>query len=254
MSRAIALAYGIVCYALFFGTFLYAIGFLGNVGVPKSIDSGTQGPLGAALLVNALLLGVFAIQHSVMARPGFKQWWTRFVPREVERSTYVLFSSAAFILLFWLWQPIATPIWSLTDEVARGVVQGLFFGGVALVLYSTCLIDHFDLFGLRQVVLHWKGAPYSDKRFVTPSLYKFIRHPLYVGWFVTFWATPDMSLGHLFMAIGTTAYVLVAIVFEERDLSNALGDDYRAYRARTPMFIPRVGASSSRGSQAAESA
>lgn len=254
MSRVTALAYGTLSYVLFFGTFLYAIGFLGNIVVPKTIDSGVAGPLGTAVLVNALLLGVFAIQHSVMARPGFKKWWTRFVPTVVERSTYVLFSSLAFILLFWIWQPMTAPIWSLTDEVARDAMQGLFFFGVGLVLYATCLIDHFDLFGLRQVVLHWKGEPYSEKRFVTPSLYKHIRHPLYVGWFITFWATPQMTLGHLLMAIGTTAYILVAIIFEERDLSNALGADYRAYRAQTPMFIPRVGARGDRDTQAVETA
>ena len=254
MSRITALAYGTLSYVLFFGTFLYAIGFLGNIVVPKSIDSGVAGPLGTAVLVNALLLGVFAIQHSVMARPGFKKWWTRFVPTVIERSTYVLFSSLAFILLFWLWQPMTAPIWSLTDEVARGAMQGLFFCGVGLVLYATCLIDHFDLFGLRQVVLHWKGQAYSEKRFVTPSLYKHIRHPLYVGWFITFWATPDMTLGHLLMAIGTTGYILIAIIFEERDLSDALGADYRAYRSQTPMFIPRVSARGDRDSQAVETA
>lgn len=238
MNRFAALLYGIVCYVAFFGTFLYAVGFLGNSVVPKSIDSGPAGSALAGLAINLGLLALFALQHSVMARIGFKQWWTRFVPRPVERATYVLASSVAFILLFAFWQPMPTPVFTLESEGLRALAIGVFLLGVATVLYSTFLIDHFDLFGLRQVLLYFRGRPYSEKRFVTPGPYRHIRHPLYVGWFVTFWATPDMTLGHLLIATVTTAYILVAIVFEERDLEVVLGDDYRAYRERTPMFVP----------------
>jgi protein-S-isoprenylcysteine O-methyltransferase Ste14 len=239
MQRFAALLYGIVSYAIFFGTFLYAVGFLGNGVVPKTIDSGVAANPLVAVAINLGLLTVFALQHSVMARIGFKRWWTRFVPQEVERSTYVLASSLAFIALFAFWQPLPAPVFTVENEVLRAVVTGVFFLGVGTVLYATFLIDHFDLFGLRQVVLYFRGRPYTDKHFVTPSLYKHIRHPLYVGWFLTFWATPDMTVGHLLMASITTAYILVAIVFEERDLDELLGDEYRAYRERTPKFFPR---------------
>jgi protein-S-isoprenylcysteine O-methyltransferase Ste14 len=241
VNRFTALMYGIVCYAIFFGTFLYAVGFLANSGVPKSIDSGAETGWLAATAVNLLLLAVFALQHSVMARPAFKRWWTRVVPPPVERSTYVLASSAALIVLFLAWQPLPASVFRVEGEIARGIVTGTFLAGVGLVLYATFLIDHFDLFGLRQVVLYFRGRPYSEKRFTTPSLYKHIRHPLYVGWFVTFWATPDMTVGHLLFAAVSTAYILVAIVLEERDLSDALGADYRAYREATPKFVPRLG-------------
>ena len=241
MNRLAALAYGIVCYAIFFGTFLYAAGFLANVGVPRSIDSGEPGSVLTAVLVNVALLGIFGLQHSIMARIGFKRWITRFVPKPVERSTYVLASSLALILLFAAWQPIPTPILQAKSELSRAIATGLFGVGLATVLYATFLIDHFDLFGLRQVVLHFRGRPYTDKRFVTPSLYRHIRHPLYVGWFLTVWATPDLTVGHALFAGIASAYILVAIVFEERDLSTLLGAEYRAYRERTPRFIPRFG-------------
>ena len=244
MKRLVALLFGIVSYLIFFGTFLYSVGFLSNLVVPKSIDSAIDsGQAGAplvALAVNLGLLGVFALQHSVMARLRFKAWWTRFIPQPVERATYVLASSAAMLLLFYFWQPIGGTIFQLENAGLRAAMQGLFFAGVGLVLYSTFLIDHFDLFGLRQVVLYFRGQDYVDKQFMTPSLYKHIRHPLYVGWFIAFWATPDMSLGHLLMALGTTGYILVAIVFEERDLSTVLGAQYQAWRERTPKFVPRV--------------
>jgi len=239
MKRTAILIYGIICYAIFFGTFLYALGFVGNFGVPKTIDTGVEGGWLAALAINAGLLTIFALQHSVMARPAFKRWLTRFIPQPAERSTYVLASSIAFIALFWAWRPLSATVFHVEDAALRSLVTAIYLAGAGLVLYSTFLIDHFDLFGLRQVVLQFRGRPYEAKKFVTPSLYKHIRHPLYVGWFIVFWATPDMTLGHLLMAIGTTGYILVAIVFEERDLSDALGADYRAYRARTPMFIPR---------------
>jgi protein-S-isoprenylcysteine O-methyltransferase Ste14 len=251
VNRVAALIYGTVSYAIFFGTFLYAIGFLANAYVPKGIDSGEAGSWPVAVAVNLILLTIFALQHSVMARPGFKRWWTRFVPEPVERSTYVLFSSLAFILLFWGWQPLPTAVWSLEGEVARTVVSSIFLLGVCTVLYSTFLIDHFDLFGLRQVVLYFQGKDYSAKRFVTPALYKHIRHPLYVGWFITFWMTPNMTAGHLMMAGVTTAYILVAILFEERDLVDALGEDYARYREATPMFVPRLTAKQSQPTQLA---
>jgi protein-S-isoprenylcysteine O-methyltransferase Ste14 len=241
MKRLLALIYGVVCYAAFFATFLYAIGFIGDFIVPKTIDSGVPGPAAQAVIVDLLLLGVFAIQHSVMARPGFKRAWTRIVPRPVERATYVLASSAAMWLLFAFWQPIPVSVWQL-HGFAAVAMESLFFLGVLTVLYATFLIDHFDLFGLRQVVLYFRGMPYTEKRFTTPSLYRYMRHPLYVGWFMTFWFTPEMSAGHLLFAAVASAYILVAVVFEERDLLELLGDDYRQWRERTPKFIPRVGA------------
>ena len=240
MKRLAVLLYGITSYAIFFATFLYAVGFLANAFVPKSIDSGTAGPAGWAILINLALLGVFALQHSVMARIEFKRWWTRMVSAPIERSTYVLASSLAMILLFWGWQPVDGVVYSIDTEIGRTLMTVIFGCGVALVLYSTLLIDHFDLFGLRQAVLYFRGIEYSEKNFVTPSLYNYVRHPLYVGWFVTFWATPDMTFGHLFMAIGTTAYILVAIVFEERDLVRMLGSEYRIWRDSTPKFIPTL--------------
>jgi protein-S-isoprenylcysteine O-methyltransferase Ste14 len=241
MRRTGVLVYGVVGYAVFFATFLYLVGFIGNLFVPKSIDSGTPGPLGTALLVNTLLLLGFGVQHSVMARPGFKAWLARSIPPPTERSTYVLASSLALIALFVFWQPIPQTVWEVTDPIGRGVLGGVFLAGVGLVLLSTFLIDHFDLFGLRQVVLHFRGISYQEKRFATPFLYRWIRHPLYVGWLVTFWATPVMSAGHFLLALVLTFYILVAIPFEERDLLAALGEPYRRWRARTPLFVPRLG-------------
>ena len=240
MPRAIALTYGGFCYVAFFLTFLYAIGFLANLVVPKSIDSGVPGPIGQAIVVNLALLSVFALQHSIMARQGFKRVWTRIVPKPVERATYVIASSAAMWLLFGLWQPMPAVVWSF-DGLAGAVLTGLFFLGIATVLYSTFLIDHFDLFGLRQVVLYFQGKPYTEKRFSTPSLYQHVRHPLYVGWFMTFWFTPQMSVGHLLFASVASAYILVAVLFEESDLLELLGEDYRRWREHTPAFIPRFG-------------
>ncbi len=240
MNRFAALAYGAICYAIFFATFLYAAGFLANFAVPKSIDSGVASGALLAAAVNVALLGIFGLQHSVMARIGFKRWWTRFVPQPVERSTYVLASSLAMILLFWAWQPMPTMLVSLEGEVARTAAWCVFALGLGTVLYATFLIDHFDLFGLRQVVLYFRGKPYTEKRFTTPSLYKHVRHPLYVGWFLTVWATPDLTVGHALFAGIASAYILVAVVFEERDLSTLLGHDYRAYRDRTPKFVPRI--------------
>jgi protein-S-isoprenylcysteine O-methyltransferase Ste14 len=241
MKRIVAFTYGAVCYCAFFATFLYAIGFLGNFGVPKSIDSGREGPLGTALLVDGALLGLFALQHSIMARPWFKRMWTRVVPEPVERSTYVLFSSAALMLMFWQWQPIGGVVWDVGDGIARAIVWGLYAKGLAIVLLSTFLINHFDLFGLRQVWLYLAGRRYTQLQFRVPFLYKFVRHPLYVGWVLTFWAAPVMTAAHLFFAILTTAYMLVAIRFEESDLINLHGEKYERYRREVPMMIPSLG-------------
>lgn len=241
MKRIAAFTYGVVCYAIFFGTFLYAIGFVGDFIVPKSIDSAPQEPLGYALLIDALLLGLFAVQHSVMARPAFKRWWTRFVPKPVERSTYVLFSSLALIALFAYWQPIGGVIWDVQDPIGQAVLYGLFAFGWGLVLAATFLINHFDLFGLRQVWLHLCGKEYYPLDFKTPGLYKLVRHPLYVGWFFAFWATPTMTVAHLFFALLTTAYILIAIRFEERDLGSEHGARYSEYRKQVPMLVPRLG-------------
>ncbi len=245
MRRA-AFAYGVFCYAVFFVSFLYAIGFIGNLVVPKSIDSGAEGPLGPAIAINALLLGIFAVQHSVMARPGFKQWWTRLVPEPIERSTYTLASALALLLLFWQWRPIPALVWQVEQPLAETLLTAFCFTGFGIVLYATFLIDHFDLFGLRQVFLHLRGEPYQHRPFGTPSLYKRLRHPLYLGWFIAFWATPQMSYGHLLFSLLTSAYIFIAIPLEERDLIRLLGDDYRRYRERIPMFVRLPGLSPKR--------
>ena len=241
-GRVTTFVYGSVSYLIFFATFLYAIGFLGNVMVPKSIDSGRTAPLGVALLVNAGLLAIFAVQHSVMARPWFKRVWTRVIPKQAERSTYVLLSSLALILLFWLWQPIGGVVWSVEQPALRMVLYGLFALGFAIVLVSTFLINHFDLFGLRQVYLYLRGKEYSQLRFGTPLLYRHVRHPLYLGWLLAFWSTPTMTIAHLVFAIATTVYIFLAIQFEEKDLLDTFGDDYRRYRENVPMIVPvRIG-------------
>lgn len=237
MKRIIFFSYGVISYAIFFVTFLYAIGFIGNFAVPKTIDGIPEVSLGAALLINTLLLGVFAIQHSVMARPTFKKWWTRIVPMEIERSTYVLLSSIALIALFVFWQPMGGVIWNVTSPAGQVVLYTLFGFGWALVLVATFLINHFDLFGLRQVTLQLVNKPYTDLQFNTPWLYKYVRHPLYVGWFFAFWATPTMTVTHLVFAVATTAYILIAIQLEERNLVEA-HPEYRAYREQVPMIIP----------------
>lgn len=230
--------YGVICYALFFVTFLYAIGFIGGFGVPVTIDGEPGVSLGRALLIDTLLLGAFAVQHSVMARPAFKRWWTRIVPDAAERSTYVLFSSLLLIALFVYWEPIGSVIWDVQDPLAQGVLYGIFALGWLTVLVATFLISHFDLFGLRQVWLHLIGKQYTHLRFGTPWLYRHVRHPLYVGWFMAFWATPHMTAAHLLFALATTAYILIAIRFEERDLLQ-VHPEYAEYRRRVPMLIPR---------------
>ncbi len=239
MKRLTTLAYGIICYVVFFATFLYAIGFIGNLIVPKSIDSVPTVSLGTALFINTLLLAVFAVQHSVMARPFFKRAWTRIVPEAVERSTYVLFSSLALILLFALWQPMGGIIWDLQGSAARMAIHIAYAFGWALVLYSTFAIDHFDLFGLRQVWCYARGVAFVPTTFKQPWLYRVVRHPLYVGWFFVFWATPTMTVAHLFFAIATTVYTLIAIQFEERDLED-MHPEYVDYRKRVPALIPSI--------------
>ena len=241
IKRISVFIYGSVCYAIFFATFLYALAFVGNIGVAKTIDGEPQGSVGLALVINTMLLGLFAVQHSVMARPAFKRWWKRIVPKPVERSTYVLFSSAALLLLFHLWRPMGGVVWDVHDPVGRIVLYALFGFGWLLVLVATFLINHFDLFGLRQVWLYLHGRDYTPLPFKTPLLYRYVRHPLYVGWLFAFWATPTMTTAHLVFAIATTAYILIAIQFEERDLIGAHGQAYANYRKRVPMLIPAFG-------------
>lgn len=243
MNRILAFSYGALCYAMFLATFLYAVAFIGNIGVAQTIDGVPQRPFGQALVVNLFLLGLFAVQHSVMARPAFKRWWTRFVPKPVERSTYVLFSSVALLLLFHAWQPMGGMLWTVQHPIGRGVLYSLFTGGLLLVFVATFLINHFDLFGLRQVWLYLRGRDYTPLVFKTPGLYRHVRHPLYVGWLLTFWATPTMTIAHLVFALATTAYMLIAIRFEERDLVTMHGQAYADYRQRVPMLVPSFGRS-----------
>jgi protein-S-isoprenylcysteine O-methyltransferase Ste14 len=238
--RLLAFIYGFVCYFIFFGTFLYAIGFVGNILVPKSLDSVPEATLLQAVLINLGLLTIFALQHSIMARPGFKKAWTAIVPEPIERSTYVLFSSVALILLFVYWQPMGGTIWSVTNSIGVVLLYGMFGFGWILVLVSTFLINHFDLFGLRQVWLYFRNTKYTNLEFGTPGPYKLIRHPLYLGWFFAFWSTPTMTAAHLLFAVVTTAYILVAIQFEEQDLKQSLGQAYVDYCRTVPMIIPFI--------------
>jgi len=238
MGRIAAFLYGLLAYAAFLATIGYAIGFMGNLWVPKSIDSGEPGPVSTAVTVNLLLLLAFAVQHTIMARPAFKQWFTRYVPQPIERSTFVLVASGLLALLFWQWRPIPGEVWGVENQIGAVLLQGLYFFGWFLVFYSSFLIDHFDLFGLRQVFLHLKNRPYTHHPFSTRSLYKVIRHPLMLGFVVASWATPVMTVGHLVFAVGITAYILVGIQFEERDLRRFLGEDYERYRRTTPALLP----------------
>ncbi|HLA73181.1 MAG TPA: isoprenylcysteine carboxylmethyltransferase family protein [Steroidobacteraceae bacterium] len=237
-KRLTVFLYGVVCYVVFFATFLYAIGFIGNFGVPRTLDSAPAAGFVASLLVDLGLLALFAIQHSVMARPAFKRWFTRVVPESAERSTYVLASSLALIAMFALWQPLGGSVWAVDDAAARGAIWGAFAFGWLLVLVATFLINHFDLFGLRQVWLQLLGRPYTHLAFRTPGPYRYVRHPLYVGWLFVFWSTPTMTVSHLVFAIATTAYILIAIQFEERDLVAHLGSKYSEYREQVPMIVP----------------
>jgi methanethiol S-methyltransferase len=241
MGGIASVLYGVAAYLLFLGTFLYAIAFVGNLPVPKTIDSGEPGALGAALAIDVLLLGLFAIQHSVMARPAFKRWWTRLVPQPVERTTYVLFASLALLLLYWQWRPIPQPVWSIAHPAGVVVMQAIFWIGWATVLISTFLISHFELFGLRQVYARLRGEALPPPVFKAPLLYKSVRHPIYLGFLLAFWATPSMTVGHLLFAAATTGYILIGIHLEERDLIQLFGDQYRRYRERVSMLIPLPG-------------
>jgi len=238
MGRTLAFAYGVVSYLVFLASFLYAIGFVGNVFVPKSIDSGMRGSLPVAVFADTLLLALFAIPHSVMARPAFKRWWTRIVPPAVERSTYVLMSSLLLGLLYWQWLPIPTVLWDVTNPKGRFFLHVVFWVGWAIVLLSTFLISHFDLFGLRQVYLHASAHPYTPVGFKYRGLYRYVRHPIMLGFLLAFWATPTLTAGHLLFAGATTAYILIALQLEERDLVSFHGEQYRAYQQQVRMLLP----------------
>lgn len=238
MTQMLTLVYGFVAYVAFLGAFLYAIGFVGNFGVPKSIDSGAIAPLTETLVVDLLFLSLFAIQHSVMARPAFKRWWTTIVPKPVERSTYVLFSSVILFGLFWQWRPLPAVVWDAQATMLGTILLGVFGIGWLIVLTSTFMINHFDLFGLRQVALYFQRRPYTPVSFVTRGLYRVVRHPIMLGFVIAFWATPRMTVGHLMFAAITTAYILVALQLEEHDLLQAHPATYEQYRRDTPMLIP----------------
>jgi methanethiol S-methyltransferase len=237
-NRIFALAYGSLCYLIFLGTFLYAIGFVGNLVVPKSIDSGSQYSPSEAIVLDLLLLGLFAVQHSVMARPGFKRRWTQFIPPPVERSTYVLVSSLCLMLLFWLWRPMTSIMWEVQNPAVVFAVWVVVGAGWLVVLVSTFLIDHFDLFGLRQVYFYAMGRPYVPPPFHTRSLYRVVRHPIMLGFLIAFWITPVMTCGHLLFALMTTGYIAVGVHLEERDLRVIFAGTYEEYRRKVPMFVP----------------
>ena len=238
MGRFIAFLYGLISYAIFLVTFLYAIGFVSGLVVPKTIDTGAVLPTAEALMINLVLMSIFAIQHSVMARRQFKKWWTQYVPKSIERSTYVLFASLALILLFWEWCPMPAVIWQIDNPQIVTAVTVLSFLGWLIVLTSTFLINHFELFGLQQVANNMIGGPMPVPRFRTPLYYKLVRHPIYLGFIIAFWAAPTMTVGHLFFASVTTAYIFVGILLEERDLIELFGEDYRHYKDRVSMLVP----------------
>jgi methanethiol S-methyltransferase len=238
VGRLLAFVYGFASYGIFLGSFLYAIGFVSGLMVPKTIDTGPVVPMPQAVIIDLLLMSVFAVQHSVMARRQFKQWWTQFVPKPVERSTYVLFASLALVLLFWQWRPIPTVVWEISDPRIAMAILGLSLIGWLIVLTSTFLINHFELFGLHQVANNLTGRPMSAPRFRTPFFYKFVRHPIYLGFIIAFWAAATMTIGHLLFAAVTTAYIFVGILLEERDLIDLFGDDYRRYKDRVSMLLP----------------
>ena len=247
MGKLIALLYGVVSYFVFFGAVLYMMGFVGNYSfegligdysITKTIDSGTQGPLGITMVMNVGLLALFGVQHTVMARPAFKSWWTQMIPKSVERSTYVLISSLLLILLFFYWQPINLVFWDASGNFVGTFLMGLYWFGWALVFYSTFLIDHFDLFGLKQVLYNFQSKEMPAAKFQIKSLYKIVRHPLMVGWIVVFWATPVMTNGHLLFASTLTIYILIALIYEEKDLEDFHGDQYSEYKTNVPKIVP----------------
>ena len=238
MGRLLGFLYGIATYLVFFATFLYAIGFVAGAGVPKTIDMGPTTSLTAALIIDVVLMSVFALQHSIMARPRFKRAWTKIIPRAIERSTYVLAASLALILLLWQWRPIPAVIWQVNNPAAAMTLMVLEAVGWLIVLSSTFLINHFELFGLHQVANNLTGKPMPAPRFRTPLFYKLVRHPIYLGFIIAFWATPMMTGGHLLFAAVTTAYIFVGIAFEERDLIAVFGDQYRSYRRQVSMIVP----------------
>lgn len=247
MRKLFAFGYGLFAYAVFFGAFLYAIGFVGNLVVPKSIDGAAQVGSLVAVLINAGLLTLFALQHSIMARPWFKRWWTRIVPVALERSTYVLFASCVLLLLFALWQPLPTLVWEVTNPLGTTVLWALFALGWLIVLLSTFMIGHFDLFGLKQVWVNLKGRTQQADHFRMPALYRVIRHPIMLGFLIAFWSIPVMSVGHLLFALATTGYILIAVQLEERDLIASHGESYRRYKREVPAFFPIPGRSASPG-------
>jgi protein-S-isoprenylcysteine O-methyltransferase Ste14 len=238
VGRLIAFLYGLIAYAVFLTSFLYAVGFVSGLVVPKTIDSGAPVSFGVALLVDLVLLSIFALQHSIMARQGFKRWWTRIVPEAVERSTYVLFASLSLALLCWQWEPMPAIVWQIGNPLIATAVIVLSFVGWFIVLTSTFLINHFELFGLQQVTNNFADRPMAPVRFRTPLYYKFVRHPIYLGFIIAFWAAPVMSIGHLLFAAATTAYIFIGIALEERDLVTIFGDQYRHYRKEVAMLIP----------------
>ena len=241
MAGIFAVLYGVIAYGAFFFTILYAIGFAANLVVPKSIDVGGGGPLVESLAINVLLLGLFAIQHSVMAREGFKRVWTRVIPKSIERSTYVLIASLVLLLAFWQWRPITTPVWTVTSPAGVAVLNIVFWFGWALLFASSFMISHFELFGLTQVIARLRRKELPAPRFHTPMLYQHVRHPLYLGFLLAFWSTPSMTVGHLVFALGCTGYILIAIQFEERDLIRLFGDQYCRYREQVGMLLPLPG-------------
>ncbi|AKN18814.1 hypothetical protein B586_16210 [Mycobacterium haemophilum DSM 44634] len=240
MKRSLIVGYGAICYVVFLAAFLYAIGFVGNLVVPRTVDNGIAASMAEAVAVNVVLLAAFALQHSVMARPGFKRRWTRLIPPAIERSTYVLLSSLLLFLLFWQWRTLPAIVWNVSWPPGKVALQALFWLGWVIVLASTFMINHFDLFGLRQVFLAWREKSYSELEFRATMLYRLVRHPLMLGFIVAFWAAPTMSAGHLLFAVMTTTYILVVLPIEEHDLSRALGEEYQQYRTRVPMLIPGV--------------
>jgi protein-S-isoprenylcysteine O-methyltransferase Ste14 len=238
MTRLFYLLYGLVAYLLFLAAFLYVIGFVANWGVPKGIDDGVVGPPATAIIINVALLLLFAVQHNVMARPQFKDWWTRFIPRPIERSTFVALASLILLLLYWQWRPMPAVVWHVENSLGRGILWGLYFAGWATVLYSSFLIDHFELFGLKQTWSYFCGREQMSADFSERSLYRWVRHPLMLGFIVAFWSAPTMSVGRLLFAVVTTLWIIIAIQIEERDLIALLGEPYRRYRQRTSMLLP----------------